>query len=60
MFLKFHYWLNVTAVSNGQFKQPTMVTMLPEPIEWFSSKYYSCRHGHARNPEVNGACKTGL
>ena len=58
--LSYHYWMNVTDYSKNaekQIKQPTFVTFIPEPISWFSSKYYSCRYGHKRNPEPSGKCR---
>lgn len=56
-FMKYHYWLNVTQASDSEFRQPTIISFMREPVDWFGSKYYSCRFGFNRNPEPTGNCK---
>ena len=49
--------MNVTTTSRGKLNQPSFITLLRNPIDWFQSQYYSCRYGIARLREPLGKCR---
>ena len=45
--MQHHYWMNFT---KHNFKQPTMINVIREPVDWFSSHYHFKLYGWRRNP----------
>ena len=52
LLLKHHFWFNFTLYG---LTQPTMVNIVRNPVDWFTSEYYFCRHGWVRRPDFKGA-----
>lgn len=51
LLLKHHFWFNFTLYG---LTQPTMVNLVRNPVDWFTSEYYFCRHGWVRRPDYKG------
>jgi len=51
LLLKHHFWFNFTLYG---LTQPTMVNIVRNPVDWFTSEYYFCRHGWVRRPDYKG------
>lgn len=51
LLLKHHFWFNFTLYG---LTQPTMVNIVRNPVDWFTSEYYFCRHGWVRRPDFKG------
>ena len=51
LLLKHHFWFNFTLYG---LTQPTMINIVRNPVDWFTSEYYFCRHGWVRRPDFKG------
>lgn len=52
LLMQHHYWMNFT---NYGVPQPTMINVIRNPIEWFSSHYHFHLYGWQRSPGERGA-----
>lgn len=54
--MQHHYWMNFT--KHG-YRQPTMINVIREPMDWFSSHYHFKLYGWARKAGTRAKKETG-